>query len=118
MIAGGGAPEIELSIKLSDYAKTITGKEAACFKAFAEALEIIPYTLAENAGLSPISIVTELRNRHVNGEIYAGINVRKVCIHFIITYFLILFLLLFFKKNNVFRIQHLTFSIYFLAYIC
>ena len=61
-----------------DYSKTLIGKEAACFKGFAEALEIIPYTLAENAGLSPISVVTELRNRHVNGEIYAGINVRKV----------------------------------------
>ena len=56
------------------------GREAYCFKAFAEALEIIPYTLAENAGLSPISIVTELRNRHATGEIHAGINVRKVII--------------------------------------
>lgn len=78
LIAGGGAPEIELSIKLMDYAKSLTGKEAACFKGFAEALEIIPYTLAENAGLSPISVVTELRNRHAKGELYAGINVRKV----------------------------------------
>jgi len=77
LIAGGGAPEIELSIKLMEYAKSLTGKEAACFKGFAEALEIIPYTLAENAGLSPISVVTELRNRHVKGETYAGINVRK-----------------------------------------
>jgi len=45
-------------------------------RAFAEALEIVPYTLSENAGLDPISIVTELRNRHVNGDKYAGINVR------------------------------------------
>jgi T-complex protein 1 subunit delta len=39
--------------------------------------QIIPYTLAENAGLNPIQIVTELRNRHANGEINTGINVRK-----------------------------------------
>ncbi|CAL9776862.1 unnamed protein product, partial [Musa acuminata subsp. burmannicoides] len=44
---------------------------------FAEALEVIPYTLAENAGLNPIVIVTELRNRHAQGESNAGINVRK-----------------------------------------
>ena len=42
-------------------------------------LQVIPYTLAENAGLHPIQIVTELRNRHVTGEKTAGINVRKVC---------------------------------------
>lgn len=51
--------------------------EAYCFQAYAEALEVIPTTLAENAGLNPISIVTELRNRHANGEKTAGINVRK-----------------------------------------
>ena len=53
--------------------------EAYCIRAFAEALEIIPYTLAENAGLNPISTVTELRNRHAQGERSAGINVRKAC---------------------------------------
>jgi T-complex protein 1 subunit delta len=46
--------------------------------AFADALEVIPTTLAENAGLNPIAIVTELRNRHALGETNAGINVRKV----------------------------------------
>lgn len=40
-------------------------------------MEIIPYTLAENAGMDPINFVTELRNRHINGETYAGLNVRK-----------------------------------------
>jgi len=80
LIAGGGAPEIEASMQLMNYAKTLTGKEAYCFKAFAEALEIIPYTLAENAGLSPIAVVTELRNKHANGEKFAGINVRKGCV--------------------------------------
>ena len=47
-------------------------------RAFAEAMEVIPFTLAENAGLNPISVVTELRNRHAQGEKEAGINVRKV----------------------------------------
>ncbi len=42
-----------------------------------QALEIIPYTLAENAGINPIQMVTELRNRHAAGEVSAGINVRK-----------------------------------------
>ena len=54
------------------------GLEAYCVQAFADALEVIPITLAENAGLNPIAIVTELRNRHVKGEKTAGINVRKV----------------------------------------
>lgn len=52
--------------------------EAFCFQAYADALEVIPTTLAENAGLNPIAIVTELRNRHALGERNAGINVRKV----------------------------------------
>lgn len=52
--------------------------EAYCVRAYADALEVIPSTLAENAGLNPISTVTELRNRHAQGETTAGINVRKV----------------------------------------
>merc|ERR1712045_1079904 len=77
LIAGGGAPETELFLKLSDYANTLVGADAYCFKAFAEALEVIPYTLSENAGLNPISTVTELRNKHAQGEVNSGINVRK-----------------------------------------
>merc|ERR1712241_485212 len=50
LIAGGGAPETEVSRELMQHANTLTGADAYCFKAFAEALEIIPYTLAENAG--------------------------------------------------------------------
>ena len=80
LIAGGGAPEIELSIQLMQYANTLTGMEQYCFRAFAEALEVIPFTLSENAGLNPIATVTELRNRHAQGEKTAGINVRKVSI--------------------------------------
>jgi len=77
LIAGGGAPETELFLKLQEHANTLVGADAYCFKAFAEALEVIPYTLAENAGLNPISTVTELRNKHAQGEVNSGINVRK-----------------------------------------
>ena len=57
------------------------GMESYCVRAFAEALEVVPYTLAENAGLNPIQIVTELRNLHAqeNGAgAHYGINVKKV----------------------------------------
>ena len=53
----------------------LQGMESYCIRAFAETLEVIPYTLAENAGL--IEMVTELRNKHARGETSAGINVRK-----------------------------------------
>ena len=62
---------------LSQFAHSLKGMEAYCFQAYADALEVIPTTLAENAGLNPIAIVTELRNRHALGERNAGINVRK-----------------------------------------
>jgi T-complex protein 1 subunit delta len=78
LIAGGGAPEIELALRLAEYSHTLTGVEQYCFRAYAEALEIVPYTLAENAGLNPIATVTELRAKHALGEYTAGINVRKV----------------------------------------
>jgi T-complex protein 1 subunit delta len=77
LIAGGGAPEIHVSRHLHAYGQTLSGMEAYCFQAYADALEVIPTTLAENAGLNPIKIVTELRNRHAKGERTAGINVRK-----------------------------------------
>lgn len=77
LIAGGGAPEIELSRQLREWAKTLPGMEQYCVKAFSEAMEVIPYTLAENAGLNPIQIVTELKNHHAKGCLHHGINVRK-----------------------------------------
>jgi len=77
LIAGGGAPEIEASLQLAEHSKSLSGAEAFCFKAFADALQIVPYTLAENAGLHPISVVTDLRNRHARGLKHDGISVRK-----------------------------------------
>ena len=77
LIAGGGAPEIEVALQLNQWSKTLTGMHAVCVRAYAEAMEIIPYTLAENAGMNPIAIVTELRKRHAAGQKTAGINVKK-----------------------------------------
>eukprot|EP00474_Spongospora_subterranea_P008734 CRZ09192.1 hypothetical protein [Spongospora subterranea] len=80
MIAGGGAPEIEVSMKLAKHAQSLVGMESYCIREFANALEVIPFTLAENAGLNPMEIVTELKSRHAQGAVTAGINVRKGCI--------------------------------------
>ena len=77
LIAGGGAPEVEVSLRLKEYALGLTGMDSYCIKAFAEALENIPYTLAENAGMKPIDVVTELRKQHAEGITGAGINVKK-----------------------------------------
>jgi T-complex protein 1 subunit delta len=77
LIPGGGAPEMECALQLTNWAKTLKGAHAVCVRAFAEALEVIPYTLAENAGMNPIAIVTELRRQHAAGIRSAGINVRK-----------------------------------------
>lgn len=77
MIAGGGAAETEASLRLQEYSRQLTGMDAYCFQAFADALEVIPYTLAENAGMKPIEVVTELRKQHAEGIKGAGINVKK-----------------------------------------
>ncbi|MCS7115560.1 MAG: thermosome subunit beta [Nitrososphaerota archaeon] len=75
VLAGGGAPELEVARVLKKYAETLPGREQLAVKSFAEALESIPATLAENAGLDPIDILSELRARHEKGEIRAGIEV-------------------------------------------
>merc|ERR1712146_323237 len=74
---GGGAPEMQVSYQLSKWANSLEGMQQYCVREFAQALEVVPYTLAENAGLDAIQVVTELRNRHAAGEPSAGINVRK-----------------------------------------
>eukprot|EP01059_Diplonema_ambulator_P034817 TRINITY_DN7998_c0_g1_i1.p1 TRINITY_DN7998_c0_g1~~TRINITY_DN7998_c0_g1_i1.p1 ORF type:complete len:561 (+),score=187.76 TRINITY_DN7998_c0_g1_i1:64-1683(+) len=80
VVAGGGAPETQLTIKLAKKARELEGIRSFCLKSYAEAFEIIPYTLAENAGLNPVRTVTELRNKHNEGEEGHGINVRKACV--------------------------------------
>ncbi|MEM4336525.1 MAG: thermosome subunit alpha [Candidatus Woesearchaeota archaeon] len=75
VVGGAGAPEIELSRRLRKFAETLSGREQLAVQAFAESLEIIPRTLAENAGLDPIDILTELKSAHDKGQLWAGINV-------------------------------------------
>ena len=75
IVAGGSAPELEMSKVLKKYAETVSGREQLAVKAFAEALEVITTTLSENAGLDPIDILSELRSRHEKGETWAGIEV-------------------------------------------
>lgn len=61
LLPGGAAPEMEMSHQLHTWARTLSGMAAYCVRDFADALEIIPYTLAENAGLNPIDVVSQLR---------------------------------------------------------
>ena len=79
-VAGGGAPEIELSLRLRDYAASVGGRAQLAIEAFANALEIIPRTLAENAGLDPIDMLVTLRAAHEQGGAdgkYMGLDVFK-----------------------------------------
>ena len=75
VVAGGGAPEIEVSLKLRQWAPTLGGREQLAAESFANALEVIPRSLAENAGLDPIDILVELKRAHEEGKTNAGINV-------------------------------------------
>ncbi len=75
VVAGGGAPELEVSRVLKKYAETLPGREQLAVRGFAEALEVIPTALTENAGLDPIDVLSELRARHEKNETWAGIEV-------------------------------------------
>ncbi|MET1124384.1 MAG: thermosome subunit beta, partial [Archaeoglobaceae archaeon] len=75
VVAGGGAPEIEVSLRLREWAPTLGGREQLAVEAFATALEIVPRTLAENAGIDPIDVLVELRKAHEEGNKYAGVDV-------------------------------------------
>ena len=75
LVAGAGSPEIELALRLKDYASGLKGREQLAVSKFAEALEVIPRTLAENAGLDPIDMLVELRSQHERGRKDAGLNV-------------------------------------------
>ena len=77
VVAGAGAPEIELARQLRKYAESLSGREQLAVQAFAKSVEIIPRTLAENAGIDPIDILTELKAAHDKGQKWAGIDVFK-----------------------------------------
>ncbi|MBS3097383.1 TCP-1/cpn60 chaperonin family protein [Candidatus Woesearchaeota archaeon] len=77
IVAGAGAPEIELAKQLRKYAESLSGREQLAVQAFADAVEVIPRTLAENAGIDPIDILTELKAAHDKKQKWAGIDVFK-----------------------------------------
>jgi len=72
---GGGATATELSLRLMQWAPSVGGREQLAIEAFAKALEIVPLTLAENAGLDPIEILLKLKEEHMKGNISHGIDV-------------------------------------------
>jgi thermosome len=75
IVAGGGAPEMEIARALRGYAETLPGREQLAIRSFSEAMEIVPLTLGENAGLDPIDLLIELRTRHEKGEKWPGVDV-------------------------------------------
>ena len=74
IVCGGGSVEIELARRLRIFARTLGGREQLAVEEFANALESIPEALAENAGLDPIDVLTELKKRHESGSIRDGLN--------------------------------------------
>ncbi|HVM44899.1 MAG TPA: TCP-1/cpn60 chaperonin family protein, partial [Candidatus Thermoplasmatota archaeon] len=72
---GGGSPEIELALQLRKYAASVGGRSQLAIEAFANAMEIIPRTLAENAGLDAINSLVDLRSAHEKGQKTHGLNV-------------------------------------------
>ena len=77
IVAGGGSPEAYVSAKLREWTNTLTGREQLAAEKFSEALEIIPLTLAENAGMNQIDTLTELRSKQNKGSKWAGIDARN-----------------------------------------
>ncbi|HVL48152.1 MAG TPA: thermosome subunit beta [Candidatus Thermoplasmatota archaeon] len=75
IVAGGGAPEIEVALGLRKFASTIGGREQLAIEAFANAVEVIPRSLAENAGLDAINSLVDLRSAHESGKKSHGLNV-------------------------------------------
>lgn len=74
VVPGGGAVEVELAKRLREFSQGLSGREQLAVEEFASALECIPITLAENAGMDPIDTLTELKSRHDSGERNAGLN--------------------------------------------
>jgi thermosome len=75
ILAGGSAPEMEMANALKNYAQTLPGREQLAVRIFAESLEAIATTLAENAGLDTVDIISKLRAAHAKGQTWAGVNV-------------------------------------------
>jgi archaeal chaperonin len=75
VVAGAGAPEAEVAMRLRKFAEKFSGREQLAIRAFADALEVIPRSLAENAGIDPIDVLVGLRAAHDNGSITFGVDV-------------------------------------------
>ncbi len=75
VVTGGGSSAVEIALGLRDQASSVGGREQIAIEAFADAMESIPRTLAENAGLDPIDMLIELRKEHKKGNKHAGVNV-------------------------------------------
>jgi thermosome len=74
IVTGGGSTAMEIAMGLRDYAQSVGGREQIAIEGFASAMEIIPTTLADNAGLDPIDMVIEMRKEHKSGKVNAGLN--------------------------------------------
>lgn len=77
VVAGGGAPEEFLASNLKEWADKFEGREQLAIKKYAEALEVIPLTIAENAGMDPINTMVTLRAKHSQGKKWTGIDARN-----------------------------------------
>ena len=75
VVAGAGAAEMEVAKALRKFARSLSGREQLAVEAFASAMEIIPKTLAENSGLDPIDVLTDLKAAHEKAQTWAGIDV-------------------------------------------
>ncbi|WP_436908858.1 thermosome subunit alpha [Halosimplex marinum] len=74
VLPGGGAPEAHLALELRDFADSVGGREQLAVEAFADAIDVVPRTLAENAGLDPIDSLVDLRSRHDGGDTTVGLD--------------------------------------------
>ncbi len=77
IVAGGGSPEAYVSSRLKDWADIFDGREQLAVKKYAEALEVIPITIAENAGMNPIDTIANLRAQHSQGLKWTGIDAKN-----------------------------------------
>ena len=77
IVAGGGAPEALLAAFLKDWAGSFDGRQQLAIKKYAEALEVIPLTIAENAGMDPIDTMVALRAKQSDGKKWTGINAKE-----------------------------------------
>ncbi|XRH75861.1 MAG: thermosome subunit alpha [Candidatus Methanosuratincola verstraetei] len=75
LVYGGGAPEEEVATRLREYGRSLSGREQLAVLKFAEAMEEIPLTLAENSGLDPVDILVEIRAAHAKGQKTYGVDV-------------------------------------------